>query len=540
MSAVNSLSKSSSWPLNAIVYQIYPRSFQDSNNDGIGDINGIIKRLDYLHVLGINTIWLSPIYPSPMVDFGYDVSDYCDIDPVYGNLEEFKKLLEECHKRGINLLMDFIPNHTSTKHKWFLESKKSKKNPKRDYYIWKDPHPGNGDVPNNWLSNFGGSAWEFDDETGQYYMHSFDKEQADLNWRNPEVVREMLNVLRFWLDLGVDGFRVDVPEWMIKDDRFLDEPENPLYATGSVMDPYQKLIHTYTFAQKEYLDIIRQFIGVLEEYDKKFMVTEVWSPSDQLIKVYNEIERDFFAPFNFFIITHPWKAQVHRKMIDNYDSRVTHQYTPTYVLGNHDKPRVASRIGSDQLRVAAMLLFTLRGIPFIYYGEEIGMEDTDIPKDKIQDPFEKNVPGMGLGRDPQRTPMQWNNQKNGGFSDHEPWLPVNGKYKEVNIEKQIEEKDSLYDLYKELIAVRNNSQALLNGKYSSWETGVEDVFAYTRHSGTEVVLVILNYSDKDQIVTLPFRKGTLILDTHKRLKKGTDILLLDLDLPANNGYLISI
>ncbi len=528
------------WPLNAIVYQIYPRSFQDSNNDGVGDLRGIISRLKYLETLGINTIWLSPIYPSPMVDFGYDVADYCDIDPVYGNLDDFKVLLTECHKHNIKLLMDLIPNHTSTQHKWFLESKKSKKNPYRDYYIWKDPHPGRGGKPNNWLSCFGGSGWELDPETGQYYLHSFAREQADLNWRNPKVVSEMLNVLRFWLDLGIDGFRVDVPEWMIKDSQFRDEPENPEYIAGPQSDPYQKLIHKYTHAQPEYLEIIKQFIGVLESYNDKFMVTEVWSPSEQMIKVYNEIERDFFAPFNFFIITHTWSAQVHREVIDHYDSRVTHAYTPTYVLGSHDKPRLATRIGNAQLRVAALLLFTLRGIPFIYYGEEIGMEDTVIPPDKIHDPLEKNVPGLGLGRDPERTPMQWDDSEFAGFSRHEPWLPVNEKYTKVNVSEQKKSNDSLYALYKELITLRQNSSALLYGKYSSWETGVDDIFAYSRHSGSEVVLVILNYSNRAHKITLPFRKGKLILDTHGVISKGTDMLLYNLEVPANNGYLVLI
>ncbi len=522
------------------MYQIYPRSFQDSNNDGIGDLNGIITRLNYLKTLGINTIWLSPIYPSPMIDFGYDVADYCDIDPVYGSLEDFKILLEECHQRGINLLMDFIPNHTSTQHKWFLESKSSRKSPKRDYYIWKDAHPGSGGLPNNWLSNFGGSAWQFDEETGQYYMHSFAKEQADLNWRTPEVVKEMLNVLRFWLDLGIDGFRVDVPEWMIKDVNFRDEPLNPDYVPGPGSDPHQSLIHKYTHAQQEYLEIIKQFIGVLEEYGNKFMVTEVWSPSEAMIKVYNEVERDFFAPFNFFIITHPWEAKVHREVIDHYDSRVTNIYTPTYVLGSHDKARAATRIGAEQLRVAALLLFTLRGIPFVYYGEEIGMEDTVISPELVQDPFEKNVPGLGLGRDPERTPMQWDGTTNAGFSAHTPWLPVNDKYKEVNVDKQIKDPASLYALYKELIHLRNESEALLHGKYSSWETGVDEIFAYTRHRGHDVILVILNYSDKQQIVTLPFRKGKLILDTHNKIEKGTDMLLYNLVVPPNNGYLVRI
>ena len=324
------------WPLNATIYQIYPRSFQDSNGDGIGDINGIISRLDYLNdgtenSLGVNTIWLSPIYPSPMVDFGYDVADYKDIDPVFGTLADFDRLLAECHKREIKVLMDFIPNHTSSMHAWFEESRSSKNNPKRDYYIWKDPNSV-GLAPNNWLSVIGGSAWEFDPHTKQYYMHSFHKEQPDLNWRNPDVMREMLDVLRFWMDRGVDGFRVDVPEWMIKEERFLDEPENPLFAGDSSEDPYHRLIHTYTLAQTEYVDIVKKFVEVLERYDKKFIVTEVWSSNNELIKIYNKIEKHFFAPFNFFMLNVPWDATIHREYIDRFDNGVTVAITALKVM----------------------------------------------------------------------------------------------------------------------------------------------------------------------------------------------------------------
>jgi len=532
------------WPSNAIIYQIYPRSFQDSNGDGVGDLNGIISRLDYLNdgtknSLGINTIWLSPIYPSPMVDFGYDVSDYKDIDPVFGTLDDFERLLTECHKRGIKVLMDFIPNHTSSKHEWFLQSRLSKKNDKRDFYIWKDPKPGQL-PPNNWLSVFGGSAWEYDPQTKQYYMHSFHKEQPDLNWRNPEVMKEMLDVLRFWLDRGVDGFRVDVPEWMIKDERFLDEPENPLFPDDSSEDPYHRLMHTYTLAQSEYVDVVKKFVDVLEEYGQKFIVTEVWSSSEQLIKVYNRIEKHFFAPFNFFMITAPWDAAVHKEGIDKYDDGVTSMYTPTYVLGSHDKSRIASRIPASQIRIAAMLLFTLRGIPFIYYGEELGMEDTPIPQDQIHDPFEKNSPGLGLGRDPERTPMQWNKKPKAGFTTGKPWLPINENYKKLNAQTENIDPKSLLSFYKQLIHIRNESKALLHGKYASWDTGSDKIFAYTRHKGSEVILVILNYSDLEQRISLPFRKGKVILDSKLRLSVGTDVLLHDFTVPSNNGFLINV
>jgi alpha-glucosidase len=500
------------WPLKPIIYQIYPRSFKDSNNDGVGDLPGIIEKLDYLKDLGVDAIWLSPIYKSPMVDMGYDISDYKDIDSIFGNLADFDNLISESHKRNIRVLMDFVPNHTSSLHPWFLESKKSLKSSKRDFYIWKKGKK--SAPPNNWLSVFGGSAWELDKTTNEYYYHSFDRQQPDLNWRNPEVIQEMQNVLRFWLDKGVDGFRVDVPEWTYKDERFLDEPANPLFNAG-MEDPYHSLQHIYTCALPESSLLIKQFADVLEEYQNKFMVTEAWSPVERLIENYNIVGKDFYAPFNFGLITLPWRADLHREYIDKYDHGVGSAYLPTYVLGNHDKPRIATRIGRESARLGAMLQLTLRGIPFIYYGEELGMKNTDIPKTKIQDTFEINSPGLGLGRDPARTPMQWNAKSYAGFSTAGAWLPVDKDYKIFNVEKELKDPKSCLNLYKKLITIRKKFKALTIGSYESLDISSDSLFVYTRTFGKDSFLIVLNYSSEEQIVDLGRQlNGQIICSTY--------------------------
>jgi alpha-glucosidase len=527
------------WSESTIVYHLYVRSFKDSNNDGIGDLEGVVEKLDYLADLGINAIWLSPIYPSPQIDFGYDIADYQDIDALFGDLESFKKLLEECHHRNIKLMMDFVPNHTSSKHTWFKESKSSLDNPKHDYYIWKEPKP-DGSVPNNWLSVFGGSGWEYDSHLNKYYYHSFDIEQPDLNYQNPEVLKEMLNILKFWLDLGVDGFRVDAIEWMVKDPEFRDEMENPIVLSASDLDPYHRLIHTNTFALPGVLDIVKSFIEQLEQYPNKFLVTEVWSPMEQMVKLYEQVGRRWFTPFNFGLITIPWRADIHKEFIESYDNLVGSLYHPTYVLGNHDKPRLISRIGYDQSRVAAMLLLTLRGIPYIYYGEEIGMHDTQIPHDKIQDTFEKKSPGLGLGRDPERTPMQWNSKKFAGFSDHEPWLPVSEDFPSNNVEMQQNDLKSMLNIYKKLISLRKNSKALLHGQYESLETNNESVFAFTRTFENEIILVVLNYADSEQNINTPFEIGHLKLSTYMDTQADKQMNLKEIILRANEGIIVNL
>jgi alpha-glucosidase len=503
------------WWQTGIVYQIYPRSFMDSNADGVGDLGGILARMDYLCWLGIDAIWLSPIYPSPMADFGYDVSDYCDVHPLFGTLADFDKLVAEAHRCGLKVILDFVPNHTSDRHPWFVESRSSRTNPKRDWYIWRDPAPGGG-PPNNWLSNFGGPAWRLDEKTGQYYFHAFLKEQPDLNWRNPAVRHAMHDVLRFWLDRGVDGFRVDVIYHILKDDQFRDNPRNPDYRPGQ--NPHHEFLATYTMDRPEVHDIIAGMRRVIDEYPDRMMVGEVYLPVERLVTYYGEGGAGVHMPFNFQLVTLPWNAPTVRAAIRNYEAALPAYGWPNWVLGNHDNPRIASRIGAAQARVAAMLLLTLRGTPTMYYGDEIGMHDVPIPPDRVQDPFERNVPGMGLGRDPERTPMQWDAGPNAGFTAGEPWLPVASDWRQINLAAQREDPRSMLGLYRRLIQVRRSHAALRVGGYRPVESpDKSEVIAYVRQEGDERILVALNLGSRpftSYPTELASGSGVILLSTH--------------------------
>ncbi|MGZ9165881.1 MAG: alpha-amylase family glycosyl hydrolase, partial [Anaerolineales bacterium] len=405
------------WWQKGVIYQIYPRSYQDSNGDGIGDLAGIVQRLDYLsNTLGVDAVWLSPIYPSPMHDFGYDVADYCDIHPLFGSLQDFDHLLAEVHQRGMKLILDLVPNHTSDEHPWFIESRSSRDDPKRDWYIWRDPTP-DGGPPNNWLSHFGGPAWTFDERTGQYYLHQFVKQQPDLNYRNPDVAKAMLDIMRFWLDRGVDGFRVDVIGLIMKDPLFRDEPPNPAW---NGVNPFASLQHIYTANLPEVHDLIRQMRAVLDSYDDRMMVGETYLPNEDLVIYYGGPDAlECHLPFNFQLITAPWDAAGVRRMVDAYEAVLPPDAWPNWVLGNHDQHRLATRVGPGQAGVANMLLLTLRGTPTCYYGDELGMENVPIPLEKVQDPPAVNQPEIAhiVGRDPERTPMQWDTSPNAGFSE---------------------------------------------------------------------------------------------------------------------------
>jgi alpha-glucosidase len=450
------------WWQEGVIYQIYPRSFQDSNGDGVGDLRGIITRLDYLMDLGIKGVWISPIYPSPMADFGYDISDYTDIHPLFGTLSDFDELLAEIHNRGMKLILDFVPNHSSNQHPWFIESRSSKNNPKRNWYIWKDAKP-DGSAPNNWLAAFGGSAWEWDEHTQQYYYHAFLKEQPDLNWRNPEVQRAMLDVMRFWLDRGVDGFRVDVMWHMIKDEQFRDNPPNLHYQPH--MATYDQLLPVYSTDQPEVHEIVRMMRKLVDLYDERMIIGEIYLPIHKLVAYYGIDRNGAHLPFNFQLLTLPWDSRQISGAIGEYEGALPPQGWPNWVLGNHDQPRIASRVGRDQARVAALLLLTLRGTPTIYYGDEISMRDVPIPFDEIQDPQGINMPDKNLSRDPSRTPMQWNGECNGGFTTTRPWLRPERNYKYNNVALQLHDDTSMYSLYKKLIHLRQREPALHIGDF---------------------------------------------------------------------------
>jgi alpha-glucosidase len=477
------------WWKRGVIYQVYPRSFQDSNGDGVGDLPGILSRVDYFEWLGVDAVWLSPIYPSPMADFGYDISDYTGIDPLFGTLDDFDRLIAELHRRNIRLILDFVPNHTSDEHPWFRESRASRTSSKRDWYIWRDPSPGGG-PPNNWLSNFGGSAWEFDSRTNQYFYHAFLDKQPDLNWRNPEVQEAMLNVLRFWLERGVDGFRVDVIWHIVKYDQFRDNLPDPNYQP--TWAPHRQLLATYNTDRPEVHDVIGRMRAVLDEYEDRMMVGEIYLPVERLVTYYGAEGGGCHLPFNFQLIELPWHARAIADAIDRYELALPSFGWPNWVLGNHDNPRIASRIGPDQARIAAMLLLTLRGTPTLYYGDEIGMHNVPIPPDRVQDPFEKNVPGLGYGRDPSRTPMQWTSDDSAGFSSAPPWLPVADDIDVINVQRERDDSHSMLALNRRLIELRRKERALNMGAYTGMPcTG--DVLAYRRHLPEEQsFLVVLN------------------------------------------------
>jgi len=501
------------WWKSAAIYQIYPRSFQDSNGDGIGDLPGIKKRLPYIRDLGFDCIWLSPFYKSPMKDFGYDVADYCDVDPIFGTLEDFDELLAEAHRLGLKVIIDFVPNHTSDQHPWFLESRESRDNPKRDWYVWRDPAP-DGGPPNNWQSFFGGPTWTLDKRTGQYYLHQFLPEQPDLNWRNPEVRQAMYEAMRFWLNKGVDGFRVDVIWLLVEDALFRDEPENPLYKPGDI-DRFRH-IHIYQEDQPETREIVQEMRAVLDEYPgDRVMVGEIYLPYPQLMAYYGTTEKPgCHLPFNFHLIFRGLTAENIRSIVEEYETSLPPFATPNWVLGNHDQPRLASRIGHDQARVAAMLLFTLRGSPTWYYGDEIGMVNGQIPPERVQDPAAlrqrgaTGEHGLSPGRDPERTPMQWTPFAYAGFSTCEPWLPVNPDHTERNVETQDADPFSMLTLVRTLLVVRKATPALLHGNYQTYKAPA-GVFAYLR--GGEV-LVALNFTSEPRVLSVP--KGEILLSTH--------------------------
>lgn len=533
MNQMNQTCSTVQWWQRAVIYQIYPRSFADSNGDGIGDLPGIISKLDYFQWLGIDAVWISPVYPSPMADFGYDISDYRAIHPIFGTMADFDRLLESAHRRGIKVILDLVPNHTSSQHPWFLESRASRNNPKRDWYIWKDPAP-DGGPPNNWLSTFGGSAWEFHPHTSQYYYHAYLTQQPDLNWRNPDVRQAMHEVMRFWLDRGVDGFRVDVIWHLIKDDQFRANPPNPHYRTGQW--PYRQLLATYTTDRPEVHQIIAGMRAVMDHYSDRLMIGEVYLPVERLVTYYGTGGDGCHLPFNFQLIEEPWHAAAIASAVQAYEAALPAHGWPNWVLSNHDKSRIGSRIGLPQARVAAMLLLTLRGTPTLYYGDEIGMTDVPIPPDLVHDPWERNVPGIGLGRDPVRTPMQWDTTSHAGFTAGAPWLPVDHAAENVNVAVERRDPHSMLHLYRELIRLRNAEEALMLGSYRLLSV-TDDVMVYRRELDRRRVLVGLNFSAQPRLTHVQVR-GKILLST--ALDRRHEPLNGELKLRGNEGIVADL
>lgn len=536
-----------SWWQEAAIYQIYPRSFQDSNGDGVGDLRGILARVDYLSWLGIDAVWISPIYPSPMADFGYDVANYLDVDPLFGTIADFDQLVGALHERGIRISLDFVPNHTSHEHAWFREARASRDSIKRDWYIWGDPRP-DGGPPNNWLSvATGRSAWQFDPATGQYYYHAFLAEQPDLNWRNPAVRAAMYDVLRFWLDRGVDGFRVDTIWRLIKDAALRDNPVNPDFRTGD--PPFRQLLQVYSVDQPEVFEVSAEMRRILAEYPgDRLLIGEIYLPVKRLVAYYGPNLTGAHLPFNFNLMFVDWKPDAVLRLILEYEELLPPGAWPNWVLGNHDQPRVASRLGPAQARVAMVLLLTLRGTPTLYYGDEIGLENVPIPPEHEHDPFGVNMPATGQGRDPERTPMQWDGSVNAGFTAGEPWLPLSEDHSIRNVDAQTRDPGSMLLLTRTLLQLRQREPALSGGDWAAFPVK-GDVLAYVRRLDGVCFAILLNLESISKVVgfdrDLP---GRIVLSTHPgrtgswvgdHIELGADeAVIIAVEKTANTGWAV--
>lgn len=505
------------WWRDGVIYQIYPRSFADSNGDGIGDLNGIVDHLDYLEELGVDAIWLSPIYPSPDVDFGYDVADYKAIDPKFGTMDDFDRLTREAHRRGIRIVLDLVLNHTSDQHPWFRDSARATDSPRRDWYIWRKPRPGGG-PPNNWQSVFGGPAWEFNPATGEYYYHMFYKEQPDLNWRNPAVRKEMLDVFRFWLERGVDGFRLDVFNLYFK------HPEMPDNPSKLGLRGFDRQHHIHDQDQPEMMPLLAEIRALLDSYPERYAIGETFEGHDNPRRAAQYCgDGKLHAAFSFEFTKSPWRAADFLGAIQRWESALPEDAWPNYVLNNHDVPRTASRFGKgesdERLKVAAALLLTQRGTPYLYYGEEIGMRDIQVRRSEIQDPVGRRFWPFYKGRDGCRAPMQWDGSVNAGFSLKEPWLPVHPDYVTRNVAAQRGDPDSLFAFYRKLIALRKEVPVLRRGMTVPLTSDPRTVLAYLKQAGEQTALVALNFSGRALAVHLGPRlagaRWELLLSNHR-------------------------
>jgi alpha-glucosidase len=500
------------WWQRGVLYEVYPRSFLDSDGDGVGDLEGVRRGLPYLEWLGVDGIWIAPFYPSPMVDFGYDIADHKGVDPRFGSLETFDRLLGEAHERGLRIVLDLVPNHTSDQHPWFRDSAAARSSARRSWYLWADARPGGG-PPNNWLSEFGGSAWQWHAPTGQYYYHAFTVSQPDLNWRHPEVRAAFADIMRFWLDRGVDGFRVDVMWHLIKDEQLRDNPPNPSFDPRRDA-PYHALAELYSANQPEVHAVVAELRSVLDAYGDRLLIGEIYLPVRELVRYYGCERPEAHLPFNFQLLATPWDAAALRRLIDEYEAAVAPDRWPNWVLGNHDRPRIASRVGAAQARVAAVLLLTLRGTPTLYCGDELGMPDVPVPPDQVVDPRELGCPGQGLGRDPCRAPMPWDASAHAGFSRARPWLPLPADWRRCNVAAQRADPGSLLSLYRELIALRRREPALAVGAQVTLDLA-PPLLGYLRRDGGRTLAMLLNLSSSEQRcdVSGPCGPGRVALST---------------------------
>jgi len=496
------------WWQKTTIYQIYPRSFLDSNQDGIGDLPGIISKLDYLKELGFETLWISPFFCSPQMDWGYDVSDYYAIAPEYGNLADAERLIHEVHKRGMRILFDLVMNHSSDQHPWFQESRSSKENPKRDWYIWRDGY--GSKPPNNWQAMTGGSGWHYDEGTNQWYYATFLPFQPDLNFRNTEVRDEMFKVARYWLDKGVDGFRLDIFHCLFKDEQFRDNPFSfKIVTENQTAGFFQKW--TYTLNQPETIKYARELRSLVDSYSPDRMLIGELFGADETIKGYLGERLDGLnLVFLWDLMDLEVNANFLRRVVRNYETMYPEPYTPVYLFGNHDRKRLFSKIGKDnhKAKLIAMFQFTARGVPVTYYGEEIGMAEVFIPAKDAQDPigqryqwvpkFLAKLLNLYLNRDGCRTPMQWDDSHNAGFCTEgaDPWLPVHEDYEEVNVKAESSDSESLLSTYRALLQLRKQNKVLQEGEMLLLDSAPQ-ILAYLRQVGQDQVLVLLNFGEKE-------------------------------------------
>jgi alpha-glucosidase len=540
------------WWQEGVIYQIYLPSFQDGNGDGLGDLAGIIKRLDYLaFTLGVTALWITPFYPSPMADGGYDVADYCEVDPRFGSLATFDRLIAEAHTRNLRVIIDFVPNHTSEQHPWFKESRRSRHNPYRDWYVWADARP-DGSPPNNWLSVFGGSAWNWEAATEQYYLHSFLPQQPDLNWRNPAVKAAMLEVLRFWLARGVDGFRIDVAHFIMKDPFLRDNPPNlsGLPAFWRPFGSYDSQLHLFDQGHPDIHLLYREIRELVDSYSRggpgpRLIIGELHRPDLGAWAAYYGRDLDeLHLPFNFRLMAVPWTAQAIRRIVEEVEAGIPSGAWPNYVLGNHDEPRVASRLGPRQDRLAMVLLLTLRGTPTLYYGDELGMPNMSVPPEKARDHWESRLPGMSLGRDQERTPMLWDTSENAGFCPPEiqSWLPISLEKGPGSVATQLTAPASMLNLTRRLLKLRRAEPALSVGSYRSVASQAEECFCYVREYEGQRFLIALNFGKAEKLVDLTASgrsRGRLILSTGL-FRQGEELELAQVALQAGEGCLIQL
>ncbi|MBN2856903.1 MAG: alpha-amylase [Candidatus Delongbacteria bacterium] len=527
------------WWKHGIIYHIYVPSFQDSNKDGFGDLRGIINRLDHLKDLGIKALWLSPVFKSPMADFGYDVEDYCSVDPVFGSMEDFDELLNSAHKIGMKIIIDMVMNHTSEKHPWFIESRSSGANPKRDWYIWAKGK--NGKPPNNWMTVFGKPAWEFDKTTGEYYYHSFLKEQPDLNWRNPEVKEEFFRIFRFWLEKGVDGFRLDAVNFIVKDKKLRRNP--------TILELIFGKRKFYSRNRSTSVKLLQEFRSLVNSYDERMLVGEIFAlpPGESnIVSYYLSSGQDTLdMAFDFSLLFQRWSAAGYYNAIERSYGGIPAGGWPCIVLSNHDLSRSYDKQKNcprahEKAKIRAVLQLTLKGTPFIYYGEEIGMKNGKIPKDRIKDPLGKIYWPLYKGRDGARTPMQWDDSDFAGFSSVEPWLPVNAGYERCNVMFQKPNEYSLLNFYTKLTKIRNSISALSRGDWVPVSKGKNGLLSYLRSYNGEYLLIVLNFLNKENRINFQdANEFRLIISTTGRKISGF-IQLKDFEVRPLEGLIFKV